>query len=304
MRVLYLGLMTTSEGFTGAMMRNSTAYTQLSCGGANFNTRACELANSFKPDLIFMQIQTPNILSKEAAIFLKNTGAFVINWTGDVRSPIPQWYYDIGKHIDLTCFSNMTDVRQFKKDGLASEYLEIGYDENIYSPHGQKTPTKDIVFMGNNYGDGYFPESTYRREMVEFLKANYPSNFALYGNGWSNSDGEVNGSQPNEAKLIRGAKIAINLSHFNYERYNSDRILRIMGSGAMCLTRRYDGIREDFEPGVNLAVWDNFDELKANIDHYLSNEAERTEVALKGTELMLKSFTYDSMILNIIKLAQ
>jgi spore maturation protein CgeB len=74
-----------------------------------------------------------------------------------------------------------------------------------------------------------------------------------------------------------------------------------MGTGVMCLTRNYEGIKEDFSPGVDLAVWDSFDELKTNIDHYLENDAERQEIARKGNELMLKSFTYDQMILNILK---
>ena len=304
MKALYLGLMTTSEGFTGAFIRNVEQYKQLASNTPNFNTRACELATSFKPDLIFIQIQTPDIITEDCVKFLKETGAFVINWTGDVRHPIPKWYYDIGKHIDLTCFSNMTDVRQFRKDGLKADYLEIGYDENIYKPEGKKTPTKEIVFMGNNYGDGFFPESTYRREMVEFLRENYKDRFAFYGNGWNFSFGNLNGSQPDEAAVYRASKIAINLSHYNYERYNSDRILRIMGTGVMCLTRNYEGLKQDFSPGVDLAVWDNFDELKTNIDHYLENDDERQEIAKKGNDLMLKSFTYDSMIKNIIKLAK
>jgi len=300
MKVLYLGLMTSSTGFVGAWKRNVEEYQQINCGTPNFNTKACELANSFKPDLVFIQIQNANIITEETVKFLVNNGSFVINWTGDVRFPIPQWFYNIGQHIQRTCFSNMTDVREFDKTN-PSEYLEIGYDPEIYKPEGEIIPTKPIVFMGNNYGDNHFPESKYRREMVEFLQANYPNDFAVYGNGWKGEAGNYNSSQPNEAKVLRGAKIAINLSHFNYERYNSDRILRIMGTGTMCLTRNYEGIKEDFQPGINLNVWDNFEELKNNIDHYLSNESERSEIAKRGNELMLKSFTYDEMIKNILK---
>jgi len=304
MKILYLGLMTNSVGFTTAMRKHATEYQQVNCGGNNFNLEATRVASQFKPDLVFIQIQTPNIIAIETVIFLKKNGAFIINWTGDCRNPIPQWYYDIGHYIDLTCFSNMVDVKQFRTDGLKSEYLEIGYDPEIYKPQGEKLTIRDIVFLGNNYGDGFFPESTYRREMVEFLKYHYPHDFGLYGNGWTTSMGDFNGSQPEEAKLLRGAKIAINLSHFNYERYNSDRILRIMGTGVMCLTRRYEGLKEDFDAGIHLGVWDNLDELKTNIDYYLNNEAERVEIANKGHELMLKSFTYDEMIKNIINLVK
>jgi len=272
MKILYLGLMTTSGGFTKALRSNTTEYKMLNCGDRNFNTQAKILAANFKPDIVFIQIQNDTIIEEATVIFLKTLGAFVINWTGDVRHPIPQWYYDIGKHIDLTCFSNMTDVKQFRKDGLGSEYLEIGFDPEIFKPEGSKIPTKDIVFLGNNYGDTHFPVGKYRREMVEFLQRTYPDNFAVYGNGWQNVDGNFNHSQIEEAELYRGAKIAINLSHFDYERYNSDRILRLMGTGIMCLSKRYEGINIDYSPGVNLAVWDTFEQLKENIDYYLAHE--------------------------------
>lgn len=304
MRILYLGLMTNSVGFKTAMRKHATEFKMLRCGEDNFNNKAKGFVIDFRPDIVFIQIQTPNILEEETARILAANCKCVINWTGDVRHPIPQWYYDIGKQIDLTCFSNMTDVREFRTSGLKSEYLEIGYDPEIYKPEGEKIEAKDIVFLGNNYGDGFFPESTYRREMVEFLTKEYPNNFGVYGNGWANSIGDFNSSQPEEAKLLRGAKIAINLSHYNYERYNSDRILRIMGTGVMCLTRHYLGLETDFSPDNNLVIWDNFDELKTNIDYYLKNDEQRIEIANNGHKLMLESFTYDSMIKKIINLAK
>lgn len=302
-KVLYLGLMTNSIGFTTAM-RKHTDYRQLASNAPNFNTRACEMALEFKPDIVFIQIQTPNIINEECVKTLKSYGCFVVNWSGDVRAPIPQWYFDIGQHIDLTCFSNMHDVRQLIKDGLKSEYLEIGYDPEIYQPEGRKIPSKDIVFMGNNYGGTYFPLSDYRIQMVDFLKKTYPDNFAVYGNGWNFKFGEWNSSQPDEAAVYRSAKVAINLSHFAYERYNSDRILRIMGTGVCCLAKSYKGIEEDFTQYKDVLIWENFDSLKIMIDQALENDKMREEIALNGLNLMRDKFTYDSMIRNILKLAE
>ena len=303
MRVLYLGLMTNSEGFTSAF-RKKCDYRQLSSGTPNFNTRACEEAITFKPDIIFIQIQTPNIITEECVKVLKETGAFVVNWTGDVRTPIPQWYFDIGKHIDLTCFSNMNDVLEFREKGLNSEYLEIGIDPLIYTPKGDFTYAKPIVFMGNNYGEHKFPLSHYRIEMVKFLKSEFPNLFSVYGNGWSNSDGDFNGSQPNEASIYRGAKIAINLSHFDYERYNSDRMLRILGSGCFCLTHRYKGIEKDYKEGEHLEAWSGFGELKTLINKYLNEDKERAIIAHNGMKLVHSRNTYDNMIDNILKLVK
>jgi len=301
MKILYLGLMTTSGGFTKAL-RDNCEYKMLDCGSTNFNTNAKILASNFRPDIVFIQIQNDSILEVETVKKIREMGAFVINWTGDVREPIPKWYYDIGEHIDLTCFSNMTDVRQFRADGYDSEYLEIGYDPEIYKPEGEAIDTKEIVFLANNYGPTHFPLGKLRIDMVNFLKANYPDRFAVYGNGWANGDGSFNHSQPEEAKLYRGAKIAINVSHFDYERYNSDRILRIMGTGTFCLSKRYEGMSQDYQPGVHLGVFDTFAQLKENIDYYLAHEDERKEMARQGNERVKELYTFDKMVKSIIKL--
>ena len=301
MKVLNISLMAGNNGFTKSFKSKGSEYRELKPStNRHFNTQAIEMCKSMTPDLVFIQIQTPNIIHESTVKEFKRLGAFVINFTGDVRSPIPQWYYDIGKHIDLTLFSNMTDVLKLREDGLSAEYLEIGYDPEIYKPKGTIIKTPEVVFFGNNYDDR-FPLSGYRKDMVNFLKSTYGSNFGLYGNGWSNANGSFNHSQEIEARAYRGCKIAVNLSHFDYERYNSDRILRIMGSGAMCLTKTYKGIKQDYSIGVNLAAWDNFDELKDNIDFYLENNDERIEVAKKGNDLVKDTFTFDSMIDNLLK---
>lgn len=305
MKVLNLSLMCGENGFTKAFRKRASEYIELKPNTTSFNEEVQNITLQFKPDLVFIQIQASNIISEQTVKILKGTGAFVVNFTGDVRHPIPQWFYEIGKHIDLTLFSNMTDVKQFRNDGLKADYLEIGYDPEIFKPEGDKLLTRDIVFLGNTYGAGFFPLSKMRIQMVAFLKYHYPHDFGLYGNGWEVCNGNFNHSQHEEAKLYRGAKIAINLSHYDYERYNSDRILRIMGTGTpLCLTKNYKGLKEDYSPGVNVATWDDFDELKQNIDFYLKNEKIRKEIALHGNELVKNTFTFDNMIDNIINLVK
>ena len=147
-------------------------------------------------------------------------------------------------------------------------FLEIGYDPEIYCPEGEFKSVKDIVFFGNNYVN-QFPLSGYRRQMVAFLKEKFWDNFGVYGNGWENGDGNFNHSQIEEAAAYRSAKIAINLSHYDIERYSSDRIFRILGTGApLCLARYYKGIEQDFEHGKHVIYWHEFADLEAKIIRY------------------------------------
>jgi hypothetical protein len=291
------------NGFTKAFKANVTEYRELNCGDPNFNNKAKSVTFDFEPDLIFIQIQTPNIITEDTARILRANCKFIVNWTGDVRTPIPRWYYDIGKHIDYTCFTNMTDVEQMNKDGIPSKYLEIGFDPTIYKHDGDVIPTKDIVFFGNNYGDGYFPLSSFRVQMCNYMRSVFGVRFGVYGNGWRISNGDFNNSQIRESEAYRGSKIAINVSHFEYKRYSSDRLLRLLGTGVpICLAKWYPDIEKDYKDGVHLRTWKTLDELRDLCIYYLKpeNEKERLKIVKNGSKLAHKMFTFDNMIKNLI----
>jgi spore maturation protein CgeB len=230
---------------------------------------------------------------------LKGHG-WVVNWTGDVRQPIPQWYYDIGPHVHLTAFSNEHDVRVFHSPEHAADYLQIGIDQDIYKSGYDPTTAAEIVFMGNNYED-MFPLSQARRDLVEHLMRDFGSKFAVYGDGWPQAESLMH-SQFLEAQVYNSAKVAINFNHYEIERYSSDRILRILGSGCMCLSQHYPGIEKDFIPGVHLDTFRDLPELTQKVSYYLIKANERQRIARAGQELCHKDYTLDAMARNLIDL--
>ena len=250
-------------------------------------------------DLVFFQIQSHDIIDINTVKQLKG---FVINWTGDVRSPIPKWYFDIGRHINLTAYSNETDVKITTNAGIPAAYLQTGFDDVIFNPEGAKNEAHEIVFLGNNY-TGTFPLSNLRAKMVQFLVNNFGERFKMFGGNWNYPNaGNLMGNEQGEAAVYRGCKIAINVSHFDYERYSSDRIFRIMGSGAFCLTKWYPGIEIDFKDGVHLKVWKDFEELKKLINYYLIHEEERKQIAAAGCQYVRTYCTWDQRMLELKQL--
>ena len=310
MKILHLGLCVNPHGFSSfphafKKVVGESNYRELQCSPDQyFNPNAIAIFNEFKPDLVFMQIQAENIIHHQTCDYFLSHGAKVINWTGDKRHVVPQWMIDLAPFVSLTAFSNMDDVNTMRKLGFKSEYLEIGYDEEIYYPDGEVYPTQDIIFMANNYGNGYFPMSGFRIEIVQFLRRTYGDRFGVYGSGWADGNGNVNHSQHVEAKYLRGAKIVINCSHFNSERYNSDRLLRTLGTGAFCLSAKHTGMEQDYTHQEHLAYFNTLDELKHRIDFYLANEHERKRIAENGRNLVLNRNTFVHQVQNIIKLAE
>lgn len=257
------------------------------------------LVNEHKPDLVFMQIQTPGIIHpwmmKELSEKTK-----IVNWTGDVRTPTPKWFVDIGKNIHLTLFTNLHDVDHCRNLGARAEYLQVGFPDKIFTPTGPvKKDVPEIIFMGNNIGG--FPLSNLRLEMVKKLKKRYGRQFQCYGINWGPGHGPIN-DQHEEASYYRGAKLAINLSHFNYPRYTSDRMLRAMGSGCMVLSHNYARYDDEFTDGLHLRVWSNLSELFELIDRYLEDSVSRKLIADTGSAHLHANHTWRNRINELMKM--
>ena len=299
MRIFHLGLCVGPPPFDSmrkAFLANSTAYIELSTGEKDVNQKAIAMAKAFKPNLIFMQIQAANIIHIETVKEMKKTGAFIVNWNGDIRATTPQWMIEMAEYVDRTLFSNDRDSKNVKNGG----YLEIGYDPQIYRPEGEALNLKPIGFFGNNYGSSMFPLSRMRIEMHNLLSRHFKGLYGIYGNNWHNVSGNFNHSQAEEAKAYRGIKIGINLSHFDEPKYTSDRIYRIMGSGCFCLAKEYEGM--PFIDGKHLRTWKTFPELIGLIKYYLEHEDERKQIAMQGNEFVGKNYTFHEMIKNLIKI--
>jgi spore maturation protein CgeB len=299
MKALVFGLGSQIDMVNAFSEHADVAYWDVTKANGHFNTIARSLVDEHKPDLLFMQIQTPNIISVDTAKYLQERTK-VINWTGDVRYPTPQWFIDIGRHIDLTLFSNMYDVEYCRSHGIKADYLQIGFPTEIFKPDGViKENVPDIVFMGNNVGG--FPLSKYRVDMVRSLQKRYGDKFGVYGINWGGGVQEI-WNQPEEASYYRGAKIGINLSHFNYSRYSSDRLFRMMGAGCFCLSHHYKDIEMEFERFKHLDTWQNFSELFALIDFYLENYDKRIQMAKLGSEHVHANHTWKNRINQLMQM--
>lgn len=315
MKILNLSLMVNgrNEGLSKAFRKASELYAEFPP-----NHQLPHQINSlgWVPDLAFIQIQDDKIrngrdtydtcsLLGPSLDRLMAAGAFIVNWTGDKRDSCPGWMINFARHCNVTCFSNMDDVNHMRSLGHNSEFLQIGIDPEVFIAW-PKIEARDIIFMGNNHGR--YPLSQMRSSYIQFLQSTYRDRFGVYGN-YPGSLGNLNANgndpfpmQSQESKIYSSCKIAISISHFDSERYTSDRLLRIMGSGCFALSHHYKGIEQDFTIGEHLDTFRDRNELKQKIDFYLENKEKRKEIASNGYNLIHNKHTYDSMVEDIKKL--
>jgi spore maturation protein CgeB len=306
-RLFYLGIYNNLEpqnGLRRALRSISSAYDEIDWAtakkthGKHFDTFIVNRINNFSPDVVFMQVQTPNIITPSIA---KQLQGVKINWTGDVREDIG-WFKELAPFVNVTLFTNMTDVHSLRKEDLKADFLQVSVDEEIYKPNGQYVEFAPIVFFGNNYKN-HFHLSAERFETVRKLKKQYGNQFAIFGTGWGGLEsGNLNHKQQQEAMILRGAKIALSISHFNYERYFSDRLLRAMFCGCMVVSHEYNGIYQDFRQGEHLVAYKDYDHLVAVIDNSLFKPFRQKQVATQGYEHVKQHFSYNAFAKNLLHL--
>jgi len=253
-----------------------------------------------KPDVVLLHIQQGDVIHPELLIYMSQR-SIVVNWTGDVRYPIPQHYIDVGKLITLTLFTNYNDVLTARQRGIKSDFLQVGYDDNSFVASENNIYDRDAVFIGSNY-DNVFPLSNERYQMGLSVKNWLGDRFEIFGSGWRDlSSGYVN-NYAKECEIYQKSKIGINLSHFDYSRYSSDRMFRLMGSGTFCLTHNYKDIEKDFVIGKDLVVWNDLSDLKDKLDYYLNNDHERIIIANSGHDKVKNNFTWLHFAENLLNL--
>lgn len=291
------------NGFTEKMKQVFTGgYWSINPSHTNFNQKLIRMVKEYKPTIVFLQIQTPGIITIETAKEIAKH-SFIINWSGDIRVETPpQWYLDIGRYIQLTAFSNMKDVKGCREQGLKSDWLECGFNPEIYRKWDTPIKTREIVAHFNDGGYNRFPLSQYRLDIVNVLRSEFKDRFGVFGNS-QGAIADFNSNQLAEAKNYSNAKIAINCSHFRTEKYSSDRLSRIMGTGgAACISHYFPCIGQMYDLGNHLYTFDNLNELVKLCHNLLNNEDERKRIALAGQKHALKNYTFEEMCKNIVKL--
>ena len=261
----------------------------------DLNNEIIRVANAYKPDLTWIQIQSDGI-SQEAIKALKDNGSFLIQWSGDKRGILPECYFRYASWgLDLSTFSNIEDVNIMRGCGYNADFLQIGYSTEIYHPDESVIKDIDVCFMGNSFS--HFPLSGLRKDMVRELKRVYGDRFKAFGSGMP--DGNLSSDQFAEAAMYRRCKIGINLSHFDTARYTSDRLFRMLGCGVCVLSKSFPKWETEFIHGVELVIWEDIDHLKQLINETLSNPTILNNIAKKGNELALRRYTFAEMAKNI-----
>lgn len=174
-------------------------------------------------------------------------------------------------------------------------YLEAGVFDKECVMLPPQPVNYSMVFVGSR---SYHPEWPYRTKLVDYLKGY--QGFVHVG---PDGAGQHRGLALNQ--IYANAKIAIgdtlNIG-FNYPYYSSDRFFETMGRGGFLIYPKIEGFAPDYVDGVHVAYYKHgdLDDLKKQIEYYLSHEDEREQIRRNGFELTRTKHTYKNRWQTII----
>lgn len=280
-------------------------------GVLGFQARAIQAAKEIEPDIIFIHIQSGDILDIETCQELTAVG-FTILYTFDVREDIA-WMKELAPYLNMILVADGETAKEFPAG--KSFVLQSSCDMEMYKPEFVPLPeypskmfyTKilynyDIAFIGSNYVNTNlnFPLADERFQMVTELKKEYGDTrydrFLYKGMNWSTSEYVP---PAKERSIYNASKIAICHNNFYRDRYSSDRLWRIIACGCFCLTKYFPGIETIFEAGTHLDWWHTIDELKLKINQYISNDEKREAIARAGSEYVRSSHNWAARVKEI-----
>lgn len=285
----------------------------IACDRQRLDDTIVEAAREHQPTLVFMQLQQPGIvvpaLLDRIREAVTDSRLAIAHWCGDVAglngitAECLSWQVELSQAFDLWLHSSWSHVRVLREFGAKNvRYLQIGYDEDRYTP-AVADKAYDVAFLGQNYPPSMLgmPQnySTTRAETVQAF-ATSGLRFALYGSNWPTSLGRLPPAK--SADVYRRSHLGLNLSISNFfERYSSDRLLRIMGCGTAPLVERFpDTASWGLIHEHNCLLFETAEEAVDLARTWLKRPDELRVIGQRARDLALTHHTWGVRVLELL----
>ena len=255
-------------------------------GRVKMNEMLLAEADRVQPDLVFFCLYTDEISNESIRKLSQHFTTF--NWFCD-----DHWRFsNFSRHFAPSfSFISTTDVNAMPKyekieyrNALLTQWACNHFD---YVPVPNLEKSFDVSFVGQPHGS--------RKRLMRFL-ARHGQSVETFGRGWKH--GRV--PQEEMIRIFGQSRINLNLSNaslnlhtiFRQRDQLKGRNFEIPGCGGFLLTNYVPDLERYYEIGKEIVCFENRRDLLAKIEHYLSHDVEREEIAGKGYQRMLHEHTY------------
>lgn len=274
---------------------------------ASINRRLVEAARRETVDAVV--VTGGDRILGETVSRIRSMGIAAVLWTTDPpKGLLP--HLAAAPHYDRIFCQGTEFVDLLRARGIDSaRWLPVGCEPASHHPvevteEERRFYGSDVVFVGSHY-----PE---REALFESL-ADF--DLALWGPGWerlrerSPLRGRVRKAHtvPSEWLRIYSASRVVLATHYRdpHGRYAvhqaSPRVFEVLACGAFLIADRQRDIFSLFRDGEHLAGFDDAEDLRRKVRHYLDRPAERRAIAQRGRGEALARHTYVHRLAELVR---
>ncbi|MFN7980622.1 MAG: glycosyltransferase [Vicinamibacterales bacterium] len=229
------------------------------------------------------------------------------------NAPFDHRYDVVASHAQRGVFRRTQEGRPTR-----AVYVPWGFNPRFFDrPSQPVTPVHDVVFIGkykvHEHDTTLFREDGERRDAslraVAKLCDRHGWRFSIFGHGWERHRdlARYAGGVLSHEDMIRTfhqSRIVINPGWTADEGEAAPqtklRHFEVPGCGAFQLTNTTPELAELFEPGSEIAFYDDNEQLCERVEYYLSHDAERRAIADRGYARVHRDHTLDRRVEDLL----
>jgi spore maturation protein CgeB len=263
-------------------------------------------AATYAPDVVF--IQDPWRVTDRTLRLLRRRHRLIVGQLASSAPPLERL-----AHYDLLLSSFPHFVERFREAGIDSEYLPLAYDTGVEALLARRSVSPD-AYAGGRTGAvliGGLTPATYSKvtpaleqlgrevglEVWGYGAADLPAGSALL----ADFRGELWGLDM-YARMAR-ALVVVNRHNDAAEGYaNNMRLFEATAMGAAVVTETAPNLPDLFEPGEEVATYEDGDSLVAVVEGLLNDPERAARLGAAGRARTLRDHTYDHRVSTLISM--
>ncbi len=249
-------------------------------------------------DVIFAYLSgalvTPDTMKKLQALHVPMVNLCLNDkeyFVGKLRRGQSMGMRDICRYFDLCWTSTEDALKKYCVEGGLPLYLPEGANPDVHRPYDEGK-TIDVSFVGQCYGK--------RPHIIQKLRER-GIGVEAFGAGWPR------GALTHEEMVRLYSRSRINLGFGSVDGHGDTFCLKgrdfeIPMSGGFYLTEYHDELKLAYEPGKEIATYNDFDDLVEKIEYFLANPDKREEIRRRGFERARRDHSWEKRFERVFAL--
>jgi spore maturation protein CgeB len=268
-----------------------------------FNRRALRAARRLRPDLVIVSGSNWYLVPDTLRRLKREFGCRVV--LNEQHLQVFRWYqaeslcmYDHVFTQDSALVPLLRSASAAKSVSLLGPACDpIEHRTLPLSRSEQEDLGADLAYVGWGYPN--------RLRLFEQL---LDFDFRLWGIGWEASRTLVRHFRPEavhgvkKTKIYNATRVSLNLQSTKYQVDGvTCRPFEIAACGGFCLSEPKKDLGSYFHLGEELVVFEDVEDLKLKLTHYLRHDDERREIAARGRARVLREHTYEHRVREMLE---